>query len=345
MTSPAELTDHLREVERELADVIAELTANAPGLAESVRTAVTGGKFIRPRLLLDVYAAFDGPASADAVRLATAMELWHAALTVHDDVLDGDDRRRGELNPIGIGHRTAAELGDARADLLGTAFGVLTGDLLLSAAMLRVGELEAPRPVRARLATLLRAEMARTADGELRDVRGGVGGGHGPSVVEVIRLTRDKTAGYSFVAPLVAAAILAERGETDTTALVRIGDLLGEAYQVRDDVLGVFGDPERTGKTTIGDLREGKRTLLIAFAEGHPAWRRVRDRHGSAQLTVQDAARMREALERSGARMRAEAHAARSARAAVQHAREARLPTAVVRVIARLADSVCERER
>jgi geranylgeranyl diphosphate synthase type II len=185
--------------------------------------------------------------------------------------------------------------------------------------------------------------LFRAAAGEQADVGFGLGAmaaGH----AAIVRMMRDKTAAYSFAAPLRAGATLARASEAVREELGRIGMRLGVLYQLRDDVLGVFGERDLTGKSVTGDLREGKRTLLVALAEPHPAWQEVRHLFGRRSLDPSDAERLRGALVDSGAlrwiegiilglRERVDRRIARSS-----------LPSGLRRELSALASSCAERD-
>lgn len=260
----------------------------------------SGGKRLRPQLLLDVHRAFGAPYPADAAVAAAAFELLHTALLLHDDVIDRDVSRRGRPNlPAEFAaDATHAGLSAQAATSWGDASGILGGDLLLSATYSLVARI---RPAaREELTELVDEHLFRAAAGEHDDVAFGLGIASATSE-SVLRMMAHKTAGYSFAAPLRAGGVLAEAGEQASVELDQVGIALGVLYQLRDDLLGVFGDA-RTGKSTVSDLRQGKRTLLIAFAEGHPSWLAVRHLWGDPHLDETGARQLREALVASGAR-------------------------------------------
>jgi geranylgeranyl diphosphate synthase type II len=260
-----------------------------------------GGKRLRPRLLLDTHRAFGGAHLEDATVAAAAFELLHTALLLHDDVIDGDLSRRGRPT-------VAAEFADdaltsglppRSAAAWGQASGILGGDLLLSATYALVARVRTS--AREELTELVEECLFRAAAGEHDDVAFGLGTAPG-SPEQVLRMMENKTGGYSFAAPLRAGAALAGADGQAMAELEQVGTALGVLYQLRDDMLGVFGDARRTGKSTTGDLRERKRTLLVAFAEEHPAWNAVRYLWGDPNLDDAGADLLRDALVTSGAR-------------------------------------------
>ncbi|MEL5990493.1 polyprenyl synthetase family protein [Microbacterium phosphatis] len=259
-----------------------------------------GGKRLRPRLVLLTHDALGGADRASAAVVAAAFEVLHSALLLHDDVLDGDLLRRGRPNLAGEFAGEALERGVATANATawGSASGLLAGDLLLSGVHTLIAGLDSP--ARAELNEIVDDALLLTAAGEHADI--GFALGVMPSAAgDIRRMMEHKTAAYSFAAPLRAGAVLARADRATADALWRIGTGLGLLYQLRDDVLGVFGDEGRTGKSAMGDLREGKRTLLVAFADGEPEWREVEHLFGSRSLGPEDAHRLRGALVASGA--------------------------------------------
>ena len=155
----------------------------------------------------------------------------------------------------------------------------------------------------------LQALAARRVERPLRAIvlrPSGFTVGRGPLVDEILTMERLKTAVYSFETPLQAGAVLAGASEATVATLGEFGREIGIAYQIVDDVLGVFGEEESTGKTTIGDLREGKRTVMIAFACSTPEWARLQQLIGDPDLTHEQAIEARLLLVQCGAKAFAE---------------------------------------
>ncbi|REJ04284.1 polyprenyl synthetase family protein [Microbacterium bovistercoris] len=303
-TTPSEITTGVEERIRRFFAARAEdaRTRNAGHalLWRRIADAADGGKRLRSRLVLLAHDHLGGGDRRSAETAGAAFELLHTALLLHDDVLDGDLIRRGRPNLAGLFTSDAIDAGRPLEDATawGTASAMLAGDLLISGAHALVSELRDP----------IAREMHRAIDDALFDAVAGehadVGAARGmtsPSSGDIILTMAQKTATYSCAAPLRAGAIIAGAHPGTVAALQRIGSELGVLYQLRDDVLGVFGAESRTGKSITGDLREGKRTLLIAYAEQTPEWHEVRHLFGRVPLDETDAARLRDALIASGA--------------------------------------------
>ncbi|WP_243635673.1 polyprenyl synthetase family protein [Kocuria tytonicola] len=237
------------------------------------------------------------------VRLAASFEMLHAALLVHDDVVDRDWRRRGRPTVGELFRRDAAAAGapEHEAEHAGESAAILAGDLLLAGA-LRLATTCTTHPERSRaVADVVFEAVSASAAGELDDLLLSLHrfGAEHPGVQDILDMERLKTATYSFEAPLRAGALLAGAPAEQAERLARAGALLGVGYQVVDDVLGTFGDPEVTGKSVDADLRSGKATVLTAHGMQTPDVRRVLEDLAAGTTTV---AAARAALTASGAR-------------------------------------------
>jgi geranylgeranyl diphosphate synthase type II len=278
-------------------------TYEGRALAEALRDASTGGKRFRPALVAAAHTGLGGTRDEAVPAVAAAVELLHTAFVVHDDVIDGDATRRGRPTVPARFREDAvrAGAGEREAETYGLAGALLTGDLALTAAVRSVAMAPAPRPVVERMLDLVDHTLSVTASGELADVRYATHD-HWPSLAEVLSAEERKTAVYSFALPLQLGAVLAGAGEPTVGTLAEVGRHLGLAFQLRDDLLGVFGDEQATGKSTLSDLREGKCTALVVHASGTPHWEEALPHFGDRDLTAERAAVVRSVLERSGSR-------------------------------------------
>ncbi|SED98685.1 geranylgeranyl diphosphate synthase, type II [Arthrobacter alpinus] len=226
-----------------------------------------GGKWMRPRLVYVTYSAFGGSDTRACGEMAAAFEVLHAALLVHDDVIDRDFIRRGAAT-IGAGYRDmAANLGRDLPDAehAGFSASIIAGDLLLTGALRLATSASRGHPHSVTILETMHEAIFAAAAGELDDLLFSLGDGNA-QLPEVLKMERLKTAVYSFEMPLRAGALLAGQTLETADALAAVGRDIGIAYQVIDDVLGTFGDAAETGKSIDSDLREGKRTILTTFA-------------------------------------------------------------------------------
>lgn len=266
-------------------------------LWDQLERASSGGKRARPALVLAAYLGLGGSDEAASTQVAIAFELLHTAFIIHDDVIDHDSVRRGSANVLGAFTARAAEHGadQAQARVWGEAAALLAGDLALSHAHRIIAQLSVDAVVRNRLLDVLDRAVFVSAAGELSDVTNTLSG-RAVGITEVLATLEQKTAVYSCETPLQAGAILAGASDAHTVSLGRFGRLIGVAFQLTDDLLGVFGDEEITGKSCIADLREGKVTTLLAHARGTDAWPQIAPYIGKADLTEEEAAVVRALL-------------------------------------------------
>lgn len=304
--------------------------------------AVRAGKQLRPALVLSSYAAYGGTESDPVAKVAAAVELLHTALVIHDDVIDGDDARHGEPNVSGRFAITAATRGAqpiARSTLALTA-GVLAGDLALAGAVRTIALCGADADTVGRLLDLIDDALHVSAAGELADVVMSTCGPADSSVDDVLAMEECKTAIYSFQLPLQAGAVLAGASTDVVDGLGAVGRLAGIGYQLVDDLRGVFADEAVTGKSALGDLREGKQTALIAHARQTPYWPEIAVYVGDPHLDERRAEAARILLARSGSRAFVEDLAESHLNAALRSAEELRLRPSLIADLSRLTDTI-----
>jgi len=245
---------------------------------------LAGGKRLRPTFAHWGWRGVAGSAAAvePVLPAFAALELLHAFALVHDDVMDGSATRRGRPTAhqvLATQHVQAGRRGPA--ERFGTAGAVLVGDLCLVWAdrLLSLADVPAAALLAARRCyDEMRVEAIA---GQYLDVLGDAEPDSW-SVDRALRVARLKTAGYTVTRPLLFGAALAGHGEQVTDAYQRYGAAVGEAFQLCDDLLGVFGDPAVTGKPAGDDLRTGKPTALLLLA------RRLATPAQAAQLTRTD---------------------------------------------------------
>ncbi|POM27184.1 (2E,6E)-farnesyl diphosphate synthase [Actinomadura rubteroloni] len=262
-----------------------------------------GGDRVRPLLCYWGWRGAGGDDRPEVVRAAAALEVFHAFRLIHDDVMDGGDLRRGRpsLHRALAGQHAARRWrGDSERFGLGTA--LLLGDLcmawadeLLTGCGLEPARLAAARPYY----DDMRSEVFY---GRYLDLLEQARGPSSPQ--RSLTVARYKTAKYTVERPLQLGGALAGAPPELLAAYSAFGLAAGEAFQLRDDVLGTFGDPSVTGRSRLDDLRAGKPTVLIAHAleRADPAQRRVIETlHGDRALDEDGAARLRAVITATGA--------------------------------------------
>ena len=272
------------------------LDRDLPEMLRSIT--LTGGKRIRPSMSFWGWVTTGGRARdgfTDVIQVGAALELLHIFALVHDDVMDESASRRGQPSvhtEAAQLHRHSAARGNARR--FGESIAVLLGDLAHAEADHLVAEL--PAAMR-RIWRLLVIELVQ---GQSRDLTGTAAGrrdlGHARQVA------RMKSGGYTVERPLQLGAAAARADEFMINAITRYGREVGEAFALRDDLLGVWGDPRLTGKPAGDDLLSGKPTVILSLASD---WltgsaRELLARVGTPGLTPVDVARLQDALAASG---------------------------------------------
>lgn len=223
-----------------------------------MQTQTWGGKKLRPYLTMIGYGKY----SHDVVPVAAAQELLHSAVLMHDDVIDEDTIRRGRQNINGI---YQAKYGPFTSQKLSRHYsygaGVLAGDALLSEAYRVLFDAPFSPAVISSVAKQLHQSVFHVIGGELMDVEAGF---MKDAHYDPMTIYRHKTASYSFIGPLLAGALCRSAHQRELRLLEKIGNSIGIAFQLQDDLLGVFGNKDTLGKTVLLDLKEGKATHLIA---------------------------------------------------------------------------------
>lgn len=307
-------------------DLLRPLGPDVPPLLDAADAFLTGGKRFRAQFAFWGHeAASPAPTSLDpapgavgvspeldrALELGAALEFFHAAALVHDDIIDNSDTRRGQPavhRHFEGEHREGGWRGSAGH--FGVAAAILLGDLLQSwsdEAFQRAGE-GAASPAAARRArghfNRMRSEVAA---GQYLDVLEEQLGMFAPDAEQLDRSTRVlvyKSAKYSVEAPLLIGAALAGASQEQEQLLSDFGLPIGVAFQLRDDVLGVFGDAAVTGKPSGDDLREGKRTVLVALTRQrlNASTKRLFDELlGDPELDAEQIVMMQRTIRESGA--------------------------------------------
>jgi len=283
-----------------LRDIGGELDPVTDNVASYV---LTGGKRLRPLFAYWGFRGAGGTHDITAIRAVSSLELIHACALMHDDVMDGSDTRRG--NPaihkrFATMHREQGLSGDA--DKFGVAAAILLGDLALVWAdqMLHTSRVDERALLRA--LPVIDDMRVEIMSGQYLDVLEQALASQ--SIERSLRVARLKSAKYTVERPLHFGAALADAKQDVIEIYSRFGMPLGEAFQLRDDLLGVFGDPEETGKPAGDDLREGKRTVLIAATLDRASGTQaafIEQHLGRATLGVPDVLRMREIIVDTGA--------------------------------------------
>ncbi|MCX5710644.1 MAG: polyprenyl synthetase family protein [Candidatus Omnitrophica bacterium] len=260
-----------KRVEKELANFISGLDKDyglsriSPLLSKSIKeVALRKGKRIRPTLFTIGYLGYAKKPAPGLFRSAVSLELLHDFMLVHDDIIDKSDTRRGKPSMHALLNKQLKVKSDTKFN--GQDLAIIVGDVMYAMALrafLSVNE-NMQRKEQA-FKKLIEAALY-TGSGEFIELM--------LSLKPIERVTKNdiykiydlKTANYSFSAPLVMGATLAGAGERELNKLHDYGIYLGRAFQIQDDILGMFADEIKIGKSGLTDLKEAKKTLLIWYA-------------------------------------------------------------------------------
>jgi len=274
-------------------------------LWQDIRTLYcAGGKRLRSYITLIAFGAYSDEPRETILPAAAAQELLHLAMLIHDDIIDRDDTRYGIKN-------VASQYNDHYKEIIADesdrrhyadSAAILAGDLLISEAFILTAESEIETSTIIAAQRSLSTAIFKVAGGELLDTEAAF---RGKDAADPLAIAVQKTASYSFVSPLLTGATLAAAPGSELVLLQKFGEKLGTAYQLRDDLIGVFGDEANTGKSSDSDLLEAKRTFLI---ESFQACANNRDRvkfnalFGRKDLNKEEVDTLKAILRDSGAK-------------------------------------------
>ncbi|MFF0061551.1 polyprenyl synthetase family protein [Streptomyces sp. NPDC005279] len=355
MTALTDAAPDLVEVRRAVDSVLVEFLAaksrsappQLPELLETLRRFLfAGGKRIRPLMCVCGWYAADGHGDPEPVlRAAASLELFHTCALIHDDVMDDSDTRRGHRSVhASLADRHRSRNGPGDADRFGTNAAILLGDLALtwSDELLHTAGLTTAQ-LRAALA-VVDAMRSEIMFGQYLDLLG-TGRPH-DSIARALTVSRFKTAKYTVERPLHLGGALAGCSAAVRDACTAYALPIGEAFQLRDDLLGGFGDPAATGKPSTDDFRHGKCTVLMALAVVRATPAQLRLLHalvGRPDLTEEQADAVRAVLEATGARLAVERMIARRHRRAMKALDRAPFPEAAIETLRQLAHAASVR--
>jgi geranylgeranyl diphosphate synthase type I len=321
----AAVTDRITGFLESQQQVLDQLGPELAPVQQLATDMLSGGKRLRPAFSVWSYVAargLPGPELPQLITAAASLEMLHVSALVHDDVMDSSDLRRGQPaahRQFESLHRSSGWLGEPAA--FGRAGAILLGDLLLMWSVEMLQRSGLPDATLARALPIVQAMRTEVTCGQYLDVVAQarplreVPDGEPPLGIEVAldeasRVVEFKSARYTVQRPCQMGAALGGGDQHLHLALGAYGSPLGRAFQYRDDLLGVFGDPGLTGKPSGDDLREGKRTVLVAHAYAHagPAGRRLlRSRLGDPDLGPDGVLALQQVISDSGARESVEA--------------------------------------
>jgi len=278
------------------------LSSISPAISKNIADFILRpGKRIRPMLFVIGYLGFTKKPASGLYTSALSLELLHDFMLVHDDIIDKSDLRRGRPSMHAMLKKYIPR--DRRVKFNGQDLAIVIGDVIYAMsidAMLEIQE-NCQRKEKA-LKQLIRATIY-TGSGEFIELL--CGGKKLKDVTKetIYKIYDYKTAYYTFSCPLSIGAILAGASPREVDTICRYGIYLGRAFQIKDDILGMFSQEKETGKSTLTDLQEAKKTLLIWYAYNHSARKtkaEIQRIHTKETVTISDLKIMRRLIISSG---------------------------------------------
>lgn len=249
-----------------IADAKKEDKLIADALKQTKKIVLAGGKRIRGALLCQAYFSVGGKEKKKILKVAAAIELVHMFLLVHDDIMDRGNLRHGQetLHKL-FARKKRRNISTSEADHFGDSVAIIAGELLYVMANKIIAEAGFDSKITVVALAKLQSIAETTIVGQSQDI--GIAYKKSVTEKEVIAMYKNKTARYTFEGPLHLGAILAGTSDKKTLEkLSRYALPLGIAFQIQDDILGVFGNTEKIGKSTFSDIEEGKKSLIVVKA-------------------------------------------------------------------------------
>lgn len=258
-----------------------------------------GGKRIRAILMIVGYRMMGGKKEEDIIRASTALELIQSYLLIHDDIMDESDLRRGKDTVHKIYEKKHLKSGFAgRPVKFGESMAIILGDLADAYAMEILSDSNFPAELKVKAIYKLNEIIEYTGYGQIIDIYSGVMDEFKEE--DLLLLHKYKTARYTIEGPLALGMILAG---AEPDGIEEFAIPVGIAFQLQDDILGLFGNEEELGKPVTSDLAEGKKTLLIikALENGTEEERKIiMDALGNPAVTYEQLEKVRDVVRKTG---------------------------------------------
>ena len=256
-----------KEIEKQLPEFIAEtnkqysLNKTSPLLFKSIKDFVLRkGKLVRPILFVIGYLGFAKKPAANLYKSALSIELLHDFFLVHDDIIDKSNTRRGKPSMHAMLNSYLASCKNVKFN--GQDLSIVAGDIMYAMAInafLSIKEKHERKE--AALKKFIEATIF-TGAGEFIELLSGLKSIEVTTKHDIYKIYDLKTANYTFSAPLSIGAILSGANSNQIDKLSKFGIYLGRAFQIKDDILGMFAEEKKIGKSTLTDLNEAKKTIL-----------------------------------------------------------------------------------
>lgn len=305
------LANFKKSVDREIAvymdKIIAESRKKDFLITQSLKYVkkmiLSGGKRIRPAFMYYGYLAAGGKEKDKILRSSISIELIHTFLLIHDDIMDKDDKRHG-IDTMGFRYKKIAEKIFPKSDSrhFGNSIAIIVGDMVGALGNQVIFNSGFEEKLVFRALTKLQEIISLTCIGQAKDVYIGYQGSANEE--EILKMYEHKTAKYTIEGPLYLGAMLANADKKLLDVLSGYAIPLGVAFQIQDDILGIFGSEEKIGKPVGSDIEEGKQTILVARARKNGnkiQQKRLNELMGKSGITRKEIEEFRDIISNTGA--------------------------------------------
>lgn len=305
------------------------------------------GKRIRPILFYYGYLIGGGKNKKEAIKASISMEFIHSYLLIHDDIIDQDDFRHNDFSMHYKYERKAKKLfKNKESKHFGISMGIIAGDLASTLGYAALSDSGLPSDLKIKAIGRLNKIIANTITGEALDVI--LVANLDFNSAEIMKMQEYKTAKYTTEGPLHLGAILAGANDKLLKSLSNFAIPLGIAFQMQDDIMGVFGDREKIGKPVGADIREGKKTLLISRAIEKSNSRQRDAIHsilGNKKINSADVEKIRKIIVKTGALQDSQEKAKKLVKLSKKYLNKIKIPKKDKIFLSDLADFIISRKR
>jgi geranylgeranyl diphosphate synthase type I len=239
------------------------ITPQTKDLSTRMQSMTLRGKLSRGSLVLLTSELFDQPLTDNSYKIAAAMEIFHTALLIHDDIMDNDSKRRGQDAIFFQYQKQAQQFSILQAEGFGKSAAICAGDIGFFLAYQTVDTTTLAKETVVDIYKQLNTELITVGLGQLQDITSTLWGQN--TSADILSLYKYKTGRYTFSLPFSLGAILAKQPGSVISLLQELGEKIGIIFQLKDDEIGIFSQEDYIGKPIGSDIREGKKTLYYLY--------------------------------------------------------------------------------
>ena len=266
-----ELYSFIRDIDR-----LYHLNSISPILFKNIKEFLCRkGKRVRPILFVIGYLGYAKKTAQGLYRSAVSIELLHDFMLVHDDIIDKSDTRRGKPSMHALLNRYLKGYKDIK--FTGEDLTIVAGDVMYAMALYAFLSIKEDKQRKENALKKLIQAALYTGSGEFLELIYGLKQIDCLSLRDIYKVYDLKTANYTFASPLTIGATLAGANKSETERLFKYGIYLGRAFQIKDDILGLFSEEAEIGKSNLADIQEAKKTILLWYAYSHAVPQEKRD--------------------------------------------------------------------